>query len=70
MSESKTLNIIYSDNIPTDRSSESLWMADIPVVMKSLAQRVCDKLNERLGNHQGPFYKVVSGDHKLYKWEP
>lgn len=59
--------IIYSDNIPTDMSSESLWLDKVDV---GTAQRVCNKLNERLGNNQGPFYRVVPDNHKLYKWEP
>ena len=61
------VNIIYSDNIPTDTSSETLWLAEVP---SSVAQRICDKLNEHLDNRQGPYYKPVSIDHKLYKWEP
>ena len=61
--------IIYSDNIPTDMSSEYLWLDGVP---RDLAQRVCDKLNENehLGDRQGPYYRVVGDDHKLYKWEP
>lgn len=61
------MKIIYSDNIPTDISSETLWMEN---VSSDWGQRVCDKLNERLGDYQGPFYRVVNDDHKLYKWEP
>lgn len=60
------MKIIYSDNIPTDTSSETLWLDNVDA---SWGQRVCDKLNERLGNYQGPFYKVVPDDHKLYKFE-
>ncbi len=61
------MKIIYSDNIPDDKSSETLWLDNIPV---GIAQRICDKLNEHLGDYQGPFYKAVEDNHKLYKWEP
>lgn len=59
--------IIYSDSIPTDMSSETLWLDN---VSREVAQRVCDKLNEHLGDSQGPFYRVVEDNHVLYKWEP
>lgn len=64
------MKIIYSDNIPDDTSSETLWLDDINACDVVLAQRVCDKLNERLGDYQGPFYRVVTDNHKLYKYEP
>lgn len=60
------MKIIYSDNIPTDMSDETLWLDNIEA---DIGQRICDKLNERLGNHQGPFYRLVSDNHKLYKFE-
>lgn len=59
--------IVYSDNVPDDTSSETLWLDSIDA---DVAQRVCDKLNERLGDRQGSFFRVVADDHKLYKWEP
>lgn len=61
------MKIIYSDNIPTDQSSEKLWLDNVP---EELGKRICDKLNEHLGDRQGPYYQVVADDHKLYKWEP
>ncbi len=61
------MKIIYSDNIPNDTSSEKLWLDNIP---QELGQRICDKLNYGLGDWQGPFYRVVPDDHKLYIWEP
>ena len=61
------MKIIYSDNIPDDTSSERLWLENVP---QDVGQRVCDKLNKHLGDHQGPFYRVVADDHKLYVWEP
>lgn len=66
------MKIIYSDNIPDDTSSETLWLDDIPdsLQFSHIAQRVCDKLNESLGDRQGPFYRIVDNQHKLYKWEP
>lgn len=64
------MKIIYSDNIPSDMSSERLWLDNVSADHKELAQRVCDKLNERLGDRQGPYYRVVEDNHKLYKWEP
>lgn len=56
--------IIYSDNIPSDTSNEYLWLDSVDA---NVAQRVCDKLNEHLGDRQGPFYHIVADDHKLYK---
>lgn len=67
------MKIIYSDNIPSDTSSEYIWLEAIPLDHVGTAQRVCDKLNDnlgRLGECQGPFYRVVKDQHKLYKWEP
>lgn len=62
------MKIIYSDNVPTDMSSEKLWLDNVP---PELGQRICDKLNEPLKYHeQGPFYRLVHDDHKLYVWEP
>lgn len=61
------MKIIYADNIPTDISSERLWLENVP---EDVGQRVCDKLNEHLGDHQGPFYRMVEDHHKLYVWEP
>lgn len=60
------MKIIYSDNIPTDMSSETLWMENVD---ENWGKRVCDKLNEKLGDYQGPFYRVVEDNHKLYKFE-
>ena len=60
------MKIIYSDNIPTDMSSERLWLDNVP---QDVGERVCEKLNERLGDNQGPFYRVVKDDHKLYVFE-
>jgi hypothetical protein len=62
------MKIIYSHNIPTDLSNEHLWLDDVP---ENVAQRICDKLNEPLKRYEnGMFYRVVSDNHKLYKWEP
>lgn len=59
--------IIFSDNVPTDTSDEHLWLDNVP---KKLGERICEKLNEHLGDNQGPYYIVVPDNHKLYKWEP
>jgi hypothetical protein len=64
------MKIIYSDNIPSDTSSESLFIDGIPEDHRATAQKVCDKMNARLGNYQGPFYRIVDDTHELYKWEP
>lgn len=64
------MKIIYSDNIPTDTSSETLWLDNIPTEQLQLMQRVCDKLNSRLGNYQGPYYRIVPDSHVLFGWEP
>lgn len=61
------MKIIYSDNIPDDTSSERLWLDNVP---EDFGKRICDKLNENLGDHQGPFHRVVADDYKLYVWEP
>jgi len=64
------MKIIYSDNIPTDTSSEYLWLECIPDEHMETAERVCYKMNERLGEYQGPYFHVVEDSHVLYKWEP
>jgi hypothetical protein len=64
------VKIIYSDNIPSDTSSETLFVDGIPEDHRATAQKVCDKLNSRLGDRQGPFYKIVADEHELYVWEP
>ncbi len=61
------MKIIYSDNVPTDMSSEHLWLDEVP---KEVGERICQKLNARLGDNQGPFYRMVEDHHKLYVWEP
>jgi hypothetical protein len=64
------VKIIYSDNIPTDMSSENLWLDDLPED-RLLLQRICDKLNAPLEHYeQGKYYKFVADEHELYKWEP
>lgn len=60
------MKIIHSDNIPTDMSSEHLYMED---VTKEAGERLCKELNKNLGDNQGPFYRVVDDNHKLYKFE-
>lgn len=64
------MKIISSDNIPSDTSNEYLFVHGIPEEHRVTAQKVCDKLNSRLGNCQGPFYRIVEDAHKLYRWEP
>lgn len=64
------MKIIYSDNIPDDTSSETLWLDNIPEDHKATAQRVCDKMNERLRDHQGPYFRIMQDSHVLYVWEP
>ena len=63
------MKIIYSDSIPSDISSEFLFVDNIPEEHRSTAKKVCDKLNSKLGDFQGPFYRIVEDQHKLYKWE-
>lgn len=60
------MKIIYSDNIPTDMSSEHLYIQD---VTEEAGKRLCEQLNKNLGDNQGPYYRVVPDDHKLYKFE-
>ena len=64
------MKIIYSDNIPSDTSSEHLWLGEIPEEHRETAQKICNKLNSRLGDYQGPYYRIVEDEHKLYTWEP
>lgn len=66
------MKIIYSDNVPTDTSSERLWaegFADDPITTTAL-HIVVDRLNRGLGDNQGPFHRIVPDSHVLYKWEP
>lgn len=63
------MKIIWSDNIPTDTSSEHLWLDNLPNDRSTL-QWVCDRLNRDLGNGHGPYYRVVEDNHVLFKWEP
>lgn len=67
------MKIIYNDNIPSDTSSETIWLEAIPTEHAETAQRVCDKLNSRLGKYgdlHGPYYSIVADDYKLYRSRP
>ena len=64
------LKIISSDSIPTDYSNESVHLFYIPDTARDIAQKLCDAMNATLGDHQGPYYRVVDQSHELYRWKP
>jgi len=63
------MKIVGSDNHARETVSDQLWLDGIPDDQKELAQRICDKLNEGLGDFGGTFYQVRSDDYKLYTFE-
>lgn len=63
------MKIIYCDNIPTDMSSEYLFLDNIKPEEYDNAIWIINKLNSKLGDNQGPFYRLVEDNHKLYKFE-
>lgn len=63
----KVYKIIGVDNHDREQVSDCLWLDNIKDI--DLAWRICDKLNKGLGDYGGTYYKVVSQDYKLYKFE-
>lgn len=63
------MKIIGVDNLARDHVSEKLWLDEIPDDQEPLVKRICDKLNEHLGNHSGTYYKPAPDSHVLYKFE-
>lgn len=61
------MKIIGVDNHASETVADTLWLDGINDSSDSieLANRVCDKLNEDLGDHPGRFYKLVPDDYRL-----
>lgn len=61
------MKIVGVDNHNRESVADALWMENIPEGddTRSLAQRVCDKLNERLGDGPGKYYVVREDDYRL-----
>ena len=66
------MKIIGTDNHDRDNVSDFVWLDHIPNddVSKAFALRVVEKLNENLGDYVGTYYKLVTDDSPLYKFEP
>lgn len=63
------MKIIGTDNHDRDYVSQSLWLDNIPEDQRSLAERICERLDQGLGDYSGTYYKIVPDDHKLYIFE-
>lgn len=61
------MKIVGTDNLARETVADHLWLDDIPDVHAAhmLATRVCDKLNERLGDEAGTFYQLKPDDYRL-----
>ena len=59
------MKIIGIDNLNRETIADKLWLDSILNTEVHFAQRVCDKLNERLGDGGGTFYKIVADDYYL-----
>lgn len=59
--------IVGKDNHASETVSDVLWMDDI--ADRELAKRICDKLNEGLGDNVGRHYTVLDPGEKMYKYE-
>lgn len=59
------MKIVGVDNHDRETVADELWMGDIPEVCRELAQRVCDKLNEGLGDGPGRHYQIKPDDYRL-----
>jgi hypothetical protein len=59
------MKIIGTDNLNRETVRDVLFIDSIFVHEMHLAQRICDKLNEKLGNHEGTFYKIVDDGYVL-----
>lgn len=63
------MKIIGIDNLNNETVSDYLYLDNIKWYEKKLAERICNKMNEHLGDHAGRYYKLVSQNYKLYKYE-
>jgi hypothetical protein len=61
------MKIIRVDNHDRDTVADSLWLDGIPddPVSLTMAKRVCDRLNQRLGDGPGTHYILVKDDRRL-----
>jgi hypothetical protein len=61
------MKIIGTDNHASETVADKLWLDSIPddLASLSLAKRVCDRLNQRLGDGPGTFYMLVQDDRRL-----
>jgi hypothetical protein len=61
------MKIVGTDNLARETVADDLWLDAIPDTPEAceLAQRVCDKLNERLVGDDGTFYQLKPDDYRL-----
>lgn len=60
--------IVGKDNLASETVSDVLWLDGFSE--RALAQRVCDKLNEGLGDGPGRYYVVLAPGENMYVWKP
>lgn len=61
------MKIVGTDNLARESVKDHLWMDNIPnsEQCRIMAQRVCDKLNEWLGDNAGSYYQVKPDEYRL-----
>ena len=61
------MKIVGTDNLARESVADVLWMENIPETPDNcaLCRRICDKLNERLGDGPGKFYQIKKDDYRL-----
>lgn len=59
------MKIVGTDNHARETVADILWLDNISVTERELAQRVCDKLNEHLGDGPGHFYTLKPDNYRL-----
>lgn len=61
------MKIVGVDNLARESVADHLWMGDIPNTpeCRVFAKRICEKLNESLGDGEGFFYRVEADSYRL-----
>ena len=59
------MKIIGVDNLNRESIADFLWLDSIDQKDIELATRVCNKLNEKLGDSAGTFYRLVDDNYRL-----
>ena len=61
------MKIVGVDNLNRETYADKLWLDNISedTVSLDIAKRVCNKLNERLGDGEGTFYCLKPDNYRL-----